>query len=378
MVAPQIYEVKALTDAQKTIIKSSVPVLESSGLELTKAFYNYMLDTYPDVKPYFNESNQKTFRQPKILAFALLNYAKNIDDLTPLTDFVEQIVVKHVGLQIKPEHYPYVGISLITTMGKLLGDAATPEFVEAWSIAYGNLAQLLIDAEGKLYDAQDWHGFREFVVTKLQKECDDVTSVYFAPKDGGRIAKFAPGQYLSFRFTTPDSEIEKSREYSISQSYDDREYIISVKNIGVVSDYIANNLKVGDPIKVAPPAGRLTYKDTDKNIAVFAGGIGITPLISIVEKALADGKRVLMFNSNKSESSRPFKQWLTGLAKNDKIILNEFIGTRLVASDLDQYKFEDKEVYVLGPVEYMDFVRGELAERGVKTVHLEYFGPTVV
>ena len=40
--------------------------------------------------------------------------------MTPLTDFVKQIVVKHIGLQVLPEHYPIVGTCLIQTMVELL------------------------------------------------------------------------------------------------------------------------------------------------------------------------------------------------------------------------------------------------------------------
>lgn len=51
--APQIYTITDLSETQKNLIKASVPILELSGLELTKTFYNYMLENYPEVKPFF-------------------------------------------------------------------------------------------------------------------------------------------------------------------------------------------------------------------------------------------------------------------------------------------------------------------------------------
>lgn len=384
--APQIYKAQELTEAQKNLIKASVPILESSGLELTKAFYNSMLNGNPEVRPFFNDTNQITYRQPKVLAFALLNYAKNIDDLTPLTDFVKQIVVKHVGLQVRAEHYPVVGNHLITTMGKLLGEKiATPEFVEAWSIAYGNLAQLLIDAEFAEYQKQPWEGFKDFVVTRIEEETDDVKSVYFKPADGSKVAKPLRGQYLGFRFLIPGSDVEKSREYSISEYPESGEYRISVKKLdqGVISNYIHNTLKVGDNIKVAPPAGRFTYQENDKDVVLFAGGIGITPLVSIAEKALKDGKKVTLLYSNQRAESVPFEKWFQQKKEEYSqlfkfIKLNDNENTKLSAEHFDALDLANSEVYMLGPLGYMEFVRGELEKRNKSDINSEFFGPTAV
>lgn len=383
--APQLYTIKDLTDDQKTLIKASIPILELSGLQLTSTFYNYMLTTYPEVKPFFNETNQVTLKQPKVLAFALLNYAKNIDDLTPLTDFVNQIVIKHVGLQIKAEHYPYVGNSLITTMGKLLGEEiATPEFVQAWSTAYGNLAQILINAEFAQYQKHDWQGFRDFKVTRLEDECAEAKSVYFSPADGEKITLPLHGQYLGFRFLPPGAANETSREYSVSQVPENNEYRISVRKLdgGVVSTYIHDHLKVEDILKVCPPTGRFLYQETDKDVIAFAGGIGITPLISIISKALEHGKKVTLVYSNRSDESRAFGDYFAKLEKeNPNFTLKEYISSddkKLQASDFEDLNLASKEVYMLGPVEYMTFVRGELEKNGVAKINSEYFGPTEV
>lgn len=380
--APQIYPIKDLTESQKKYIRASVPVLELSGVDLAKHFYNYMINNYEEVKPFFNESNQKTLKQPKVLAFALLNYAKNIDDLTPLQDFVEQIVVKHVGLQVKAEHYPIVGSSLITALKELLGpEVATEGFIEAWATAYGNLAQILINAEFSLYQKQPWDGYRNFTVTRIVDECLDVRSVYFSPSDDGTIAQPLSGQYLGFRFTTTESSVPKSREYSISEVPENNEYRISVRKIdnGVVSNYIHTTLKPGDVLQVAPPSGRLTYQETKKDLVLFAGGIGITPLISIIVRGLSDNKKVTLLYSNRSHEHRPFGEWLQKMRKEyPNFSVYEYIDSKLSSDDISKIDYDNKEVYLLGPVKYMTFVRDELEANGVDKVHSEYFSPTVV
>ena len=72
------YETKQLTPAQVKIILDTVPILEEAGETLTQKFYQRMIGNYDEVKPFFNTTDQKLLRQPKILAFALLNYAKTL------------------------------------------------------------------------------------------------------------------------------------------------------------------------------------------------------------------------------------------------------------------------------------------------------------
>lgn len=396
--APKIYTIQELTPRQKALIKASVPILKLSGEVLTAQFYQKMLSENPVVRPFFNETDQKLLRQPKILAFALLAYAQNIDDLAPLSDFVHGIVVKHVGLQIEPEHYPIVGSCLLATMAKLLGpETADKEFLKAWETAYGNLAQLLINAEHAAYQTLGWSGFRDFKVTRLVKESSDVQSVYFAPVEG-KITVPKRGQYVCIRWKLPGAENERSREYSLSMFPENNEYRISVRLLpgGVVSTYIHNGLKVGDLLRVAPPCGRLTYKSGEKDVIMFVGGIGITPLVSVMEEALREGRKVTLFNSNRTELSRPFGGFLRKLKGEygPQLSVAEFFSNdpkacgieatanrALQSGDFDGLDYSrQNDIYMLGPPGYMKFVMGELARNGVGNgdVATETFGPTVV
>lgn len=401
------YEIKELNDSQKQYIRSSIPILESSGVNLTKAFYQKMLGNYPEVLPYFNKAHQISLSQPRILAFALLNYAKNIDDLTSLSAFIDQIVVKHVGLQIKAEHYPIVGHCLLSTMQELLPiDVATPAFLEAWTTAYGNLAKILIDCEKKVYQSQPWNGFVEFKVTELINESSDVKSVYLGPKDPAfRISHAHPGQYVSVLWEIPGLSHKTLREYSLSNRVDTcrNQFRISVRRVagGVVSNFVHDNLKVGDIVGVSPPAGNFVYKRSEENVnrplLCFAGGIGITPLIPIIETALLDGRKVNFCYSSRNYVSRPFKQWLEQLKLKYKenLKLKEFFSeessvtkeqivdevmTRIInEEDLEKLDLSECDIYMLGPNNYMRFVKQELVKLGVEPnkVQSEFFGPYI-
>lgn len=372
MPSKDIYTVKELTAEQKTIIKDTIPVLKQAGEQLTATFYQNLFVASPETKIFFDETDQKNGRQPKILAFALLKYAENIDDLSPLVSFVEKIVSKHVGLQIKPEHYPLVGEALIGTMSEM--GFKDPNFLEAWSQAYGNLAQLLINMENEYYKKQSWSGYKNFKVSKLVDECDDVKSVYFVPEDGS-IAKPKPGQNITIRFNK-----NLARSYTISEiSADD--YRISVKKIGKVSTYIHEVLKVGQTVAIAPPSGDI-HGEFDYFII---GGIGITSALTLLEEPLKSGRKVSLIWSNKSKN-RPFVSFLKELKhKYENLSVIEYITReKELKNPIDSVKFGRVDVtdiigktLLVGPSAFIKDLNQKLLSQGVEPI-IEYFGPIEV
>ena len=141
-----------LTANQIALIKASVPFLEEHGLELTTHFYRRMLEGNPELKSVFNQAHQMKGEQQMSLAVAVLAYAKNIENPSVLAGAVRRIAQKHCTIGIRPEQYAIVGRHLIASLGELLGEAATPELVDAWTAAYQQLADLLIATEQKIYD----------------------------------------------------------------------------------------------------------------------------------------------------------------------------------------------------------------------------------
>lgn len=139
-----------LDDATRSIIKACVPVLEAHGVAITTEMYRRLLAN-PDIRDLFNMSHQKDGEQPRALALAVLAYARNIDNLGALGGMVERIAEKHAGLNILPEHYPFVAEALLGAIAHVLGDAATPEILDAWGKAYWFLADILIGREKEIY-----------------------------------------------------------------------------------------------------------------------------------------------------------------------------------------------------------------------------------
>ena len=140
-----------LSAASRPYIDASVPVLREHGLAITKAFYQNLFISHPQLHNIFNAGNQASGVQQQSLASAVFAYAANIDNPSALAPVISRIVHKHVSLGVTAEHYPIVGEHLLGAIKQVLGDAATPELIAAWAEAYGILADALINEEKRLY-----------------------------------------------------------------------------------------------------------------------------------------------------------------------------------------------------------------------------------
>jgi hemoglobin-like flavoprotein len=135
------------------IIKSTAPVLQKHGLEITTRMYERLFID-PEIKALFNEAAQKSGEQPKRLAAAILAFANNVDRLEAIDSAINNICARHVTTHIKAEHYPAVANALLPAIKDVLGEAATDDILNAWGEAYWYLADLMIGREKALYENQ--------------------------------------------------------------------------------------------------------------------------------------------------------------------------------------------------------------------------------
>src|SRR5690606_28373152 len=272
-----------LSQETRTIIKSTVPVLEQHGTAITTVFYKNMFEAHPELLNIFNHANQKKGRQQAALANTVYAAAVHIDNLEAILPAVVQIANKHVSLGIKPEHYPIVGEYLLKAIKEVLGDAATDDIINAWAEAYGVIADAFIGVEQGMYDKMEsqengWKFFKDFTVARKEKESDNITSFYLKPADGSNVPTYEPGQYISIRLTIPGEEYLFNRQYSLSQAAKADEFRISVKRDsdndpnGRVSVYLHDEVNVGDVIEVSAPAGVFVLDEEKKSPVAFVSG----------------------------------------------------------------------------------------------------------
>ncbi|MDR7375354.1 nitric oxide dioxygenase [Rhodoferax ferrireducens] len=387
-----------LTPEQRAIVKSTVPLLESGGEALTTHFYKTMLAEHPEVRPFFNQAHQANGDQPRALANGVLMYARHIDHLEQLGGLVSQIINKHVSLQIEAAHYPIVGACLLRAIREVLGaEIATDAVIAAWGAAYGQLADILIGAEEKIYAdvaaaPGGWRGARAFRVARKEVESDEITSFYLQPQDGGALIGFQPGQYIGLRLVVNGKEIR--RNYSLSAAPNGVDYRISVKREagGVASNYLHDQVRVGTVLDLFPPAGDFVLAASDKPLVLISGGVGITPTLAMLDAALQGTRPVHFIHCARNRHVHAFRHAIEArLAKHPQLqrfyAYDEHSGPddvphavgHLSPLQLAQWlpASRDVDAYFLGPKPFMRQVKKQLRELGVPETQTryEFFGP---
>ncbi len=390
-----------LTSAQRDIVKSTVPLLEAGGEALTTHFYGLLLREHPEVRPMFNQAHQASGAQPRALANGVLMYARHIDKLEALGDLAQQIVHKHVALQVQPEHYPLVGACLLRAIREVLGaQVATDAVIDAWAAAYGQLADLLIGAERTAYDQAaaapgGWRGARAFRVVRKVAESEEIASFYLQPADGAAAMDFAPGQYLGLRLWVDGQEIR--RNYSLSAAPDGQTYRISVKREegGRASNHLHDAVHEGDTLEVFAPAGAFTLAAGTRPLALISGGVGITPTLAMLEATLVREplRPVHFIHCARNARVHAFRAHVDALAQRHAQLRvfychDEEPETGHAAPHavgrLDRQRLadwlpadRDLDAYLLGPTPFMAQVRRDLHAVGVPAAQTryEFFGP---
>ena len=148
-----------LSDHTKAMIKSTAPVLQKHGKEITARMYQIAFTERPEYKRFFENTWMKHpldgGPQPARLAEAVCAYAQNIDNLDALKGPLEHIAHKHTNTRVIAEQYPVIGACLLQAIKDILGDAATSEVMTAWGEAYNFLADVLIKREKEIYREED-------------------------------------------------------------------------------------------------------------------------------------------------------------------------------------------------------------------------------
>lgn len=386
-----------LTNAQRDLIKATVPLLESGGEALTTHFYRMMLSEHPEVRPLFNQAHQASGDQPRALANGVLMYARHIDRLEALGPLVRQVVNKHVALQILPEHYPIVGGCLLRAIREVLGaEIATDAVIEAWAVAYQQLADIFIGAEEQLYTENaaapgGWRGARSFRVARKVVESAEITSFHLVPVDGGALLDHQPGQYIGMRLLLDGEEVR--RNYSLSALANGREYRISVKREvgGRVSNHLHDNVQVGDELELFPPSGEFTLSESDKPLALISAGVGITPALAMLDAARHSGRPIHFIHCARNAEVHAFRDWVDAHAaehpqirhyvcyseprEGDRADASGFLSRDLLAQWLPAER--DLDAYFLGPKPFMAQIKRHLQALGVpaEQSRYEFFGP---
>ena len=389
----------SLTNETKEIIKATVPIIEKNEAELTKMIYPLLFTRNPSMKIFFNRDHLRKGTQPRAFIGSIIEYAKNIDNLDAIKPLINDIAEKHAALNIKPVQYTIVNICLLEVFGKALGTRGTHVVKKAWKEAIEDLANIIIKSETRKYEETlakegGWKGFKKFTITNKENESAMITSFYLEPTDGKTIVIGKAGQYINMMLDVPERGTV-FRNYSLSSSPNSNYYRISVKREenGLVSNYLHDILSQGDKIKLSPPYGSLYLKETDKPVVLISGGVGITPMISILQDAVKQQltRQIYFIHGARNKNTHAFKDDVVTLTADHDNVNHHFFYSRnsVKSADTEPGRItmnsvkdiashqKDAEFYLCGPAQMMKDLYRELINWGVtpNNIVYEYFGP---
>ena len=271
-----------------------------------------------------------------------------------------------------------------------------------------DIAVLRTKHEKQRREVTGWDGLRKFRVVKKQQECADCHSFYLVPHDGKSLPAFLPGQYLTIHLRVPGHKKPVVRCYSLSDRYDERYYRCTIKKMlapgdampGLASTYFNEVIQEGDILDVKAPRGNFyLHQDRDTPVILLAGGVGITPLMSMARSLLAAGstRQVSLFACFTSSQHHLFRKELQAMAAEyPSFELIVFYSNPSPSDELGQdYHVEDRidigqvqarlpsshgDFYLCGPPSFMSSLTDGLSAWGVpdERVHTEAFGPSSV
>ncbi|MCQ4196510.1 FAD-binding oxidoreductase [Streptomyces parvulus] len=390
-----------LSEQSIPVVRATLPAVAAALGDITELFYRKLFAAHPGLlRDLFNRGNQAGGEQQRALAGSVAAFAGLLlerPDARP--DIVlGRIAHKHASLGITSDQYKTVHRHLFAALAEVLGDAVTPEVAAAWDEVYWLMANALTAIEARLYaEAGVTEGdvWRRMEVVGRREESPDALGLVLRPADGRSVPSFRPGQYVSVRSQLPDGS-RQIRQYSLSAAPGRTELRITVKRVhgggrpdGEVSTWLHERVREGDVLDVSAPFGDLTLAAGDGPLLLASAGIGITPVLAMLDHLAATGatRPVTVLHADRTPAAHAHR-WeqraLVDALPDARIhLFYEEPGDAAPEASAGRVDLAGVDVppgltaYLCGPVPFMRAVRGGLLRLGVaaEAVHYEVFGP---
>jgi len=251
---------------------------------------------------------------------------------------------------------------------------------------------------------------RTYKVARVEAESEIISSFYLEPEDGERIPCHKAGQFLPIEIQPPGADAPIKRTYTISNAPNGSYYRLSIKREpapqpdlppGLSSNYFHDYVAPGTTIHAMSPRGQFTLDESStRPIVLISGGVGITPMISILEQLASASagcgcsRKIWFVHGAINSRVQAFSQQLRDMAKDlpclnlhirysaptDEDVKGEnYDSTGYVDIDLlkSLLPFDDYEFYFCGPSPFMESLYDGLKSTGVddQRIHYEFFGP---
>lgn len=262
-----------------------------------------------------------------------------------------------------------------------------------------------------------WGGFKDFIVQRriMEDKAESICSFYLTPADGQYLPTFKPGQFLTFKLQIEDPATGKAnnivRCYSLSDSPQPDYYRVSIKRVpppadkpeippGCSSNYFHDHVQEGMHLSVKAPSGHFYLMEAEPiPIVLVGGGIGVTPMLSMVNTLLTSGssREIWLFYGVRNGSDHAMKQHLQALQKAHDNFHLHICYSRSNEQDIEGSDYQHQghvdirllrltlqlkrhQFYVCGPRAMMENLVPALEVWGVATddIYYESFGPATL
>ncbi|MFD8737119.1 globin domain-containing protein [Streptomyces sp. NPDC059618] len=393
-----------LSEESAVTVRATLPVVGAAIGEITERFYAGLFAAHPELlRDLFNRGNQAAGTQRQALAGSIAAFATCLverPDERP-DAMLSRIAHKHASLGVAPDQYKVVHEHLFAAIVDVLGDAVTAEVAAAWDEVYWLMANALIAIEKRLYEENaDDGSLHPWIVTARVEETADVASFRIRPADGTPLPDFRAGQYVSVGVELPDGA-RQIRQYSLSGAPGSPVRRISVKRVradentgtpspeGEVSSHLHAHVREGSVLEVSAPYGDLVLDDTDAPLLLASAGIGVTPMIAMLEQLALSGHKapVTVVHADRSPAEHALRAEHEAFAGELPDAETHFWyelpepghpAERTGLVDLSGVTVRPgTHAYLCGPLPFMRAVRTQLLAKGVPAsdIHYEVFGP---
>jgi vanillate O-demethylase ferredoxin subunit len=217
----------------------------------------------------------------------------------------------------------------------------------------------------------------EVVVNDKNREADDIVSLKLTSADGSTLPAFDPGAHIDVHL--PNGMV---RQYSLCNRPGEGDHYL----IGVLKDpesrggsiCLHDQVAVNDHLQISEPRNLFPMATEAKRSLLFAGGIGITPILSMAYALIHEAADFELHYSGHSKKQMAFVDQLLNAPYANRVhlhISDDDSSQRLDADPLLAHPQSDTHIYVCGPDRYMDYVLQRAAAHGWPSaqLHREYF-----
>lgn len=384
------------------IVSATLPLIGAHIDEITSEFYRRLFANHPELlRNLFNRGNQAQGAQQRALAASIATFATHLvnPDLPHPSALLARIGHKHASLGITADQYPIVHDNLFAAIVEVLGaETVTAEVAEAWDRVYWIMADTLIALERDLYASAGVEPGDVFRRLRVISRVDDPSGAVLVTVRAAAPVNFTAGQYVSVGVTLPDGA-RQLRQYSLVGVPGSTDLTFAVKPVdavadqpaGEVSSWIRANLCVGDLLDITVPFGDLYNGGRpDGPLVLVSAGIGITPMVGILEflAAEAPDTEVRVLHADRSDSGHPLRERQHELIEAlphasldlwyEDGVTAGVPGVHAGLLKLDGIELPAEAAYYLcGGAGFVEAVRGQLSDRGIahERVHCELFAP---